>query len=75
VTLSQKEWNERRQQLLDSMTISVQESGGKIVTKTVYFPNNDVPEFLERLQAFERRSRRSTLQIGPCYDRNGKYLH
>jgi hypothetical protein len=53
-------FEDSRREMLDA----VRENFQKTETKVIRFENNGVPEFLERLDAFERSSRNSTFIVG-----------
>ncbi|MEK6952646.1 MAG: hypothetical protein AABX29_06555 [Nanoarchaeota archaeon] len=52
-----------QERLLEAMTEATKKHGDTIIEKVIPFRNNDVPEFLEKLDNFERESRKRSITI------------
>lgn len=48
--------NQQQKRMASAMMRAAKKAGLEVITKTIHFPNNDVPEFLKRLDRFERDS-------------------
>ena len=48
----------------NEMLAAIRKNARRTETKVIRFENNGVPRFLERLEAFERKSRKSTFMVG-----------
>lgn len=46
------------------MLAAIRAKSRKTETKVIRFENDGVPRFLERLEAFEQKSRKSTFMVG-----------
>jgi len=62
MALTDEEFAKQRKNLLEEMLKHADPR--KVVTKVIYFTNNDVPEFLKRLEKAEQESRKSKRMIG-----------
>ena len=57
------QFEKNRGRMLDRMEKIAKKRGEKVITKTIRFTNNDVPNFLKKLDDFEKKSKKASIAV------------